>query len=1294
MNDFKNGKNEEIESTLRLWKEIVKEYAHANLSNYTETILLYICALTGKVNDDFFEFINIFAYPKYTKEEIEGVIRIINSNGTNMNYITPSFFFRMMNNDISKIFNSIVPNISISENKEMQISGNSNQEEYDEISLETFNAILILTEAVAIGFKINLLASPKSKTFISNFKTIINGLLETNDFLFAKEDRKYILKLLNEIDFDKHDNKVYITDDVMSEIENKFKNYIGLLLHNNYLKWYIQVNLVCLWSSNENLNKEMIRFFNFFREYQYSKEQILAVMKIMNEADYSSLLPFDFMHFIYQDLCSGTCETRYYISVLQKIFIYGVYLNNALSLEAINIIEKAISGLKKLCNDNNVIKDDIAKQLDESSSRLFIGLYNEIKESEKNINNGIFEERKNIVKENVDDLFFNIVDYILEIGCITEKDAQKYLSMPILVKDEIEVLKKIFKKNLKYVDFDMKIKLIKYVQKYVKRFYNESKDSNRQSFIEKVLNELLKQVSFYDSNYVKKIKCNSLSRNKGKIEYPEIIIYQGKQYICVGNIEHSLIKDKLIVKDLFSYPTRKLDKLYKNKILCKDMLLLASTILEQTIVANQISLADELIRLLNDSNSDYCKEVIDSLIKFLEDNEINLTSSQLGVLLQWTNSKKYVNFYVKIIENNIKTNKLNCTDEIFELLYSYSSNFFNEIFNLLILIIKDKGKYLSGQQIDLLSKWIKHTSKEKFNNFAISSKTKYLNEVQTNYIQDLITDIVKNENDIINCLKVISDKDQIYFIIKSIIKSVDEEKNENIKCLFRIINNTSIRQNLTYYKFLNDDSSINRLIDVVEESTKADYNALSVFLLIFDTFSIKRNINKVIELTKKLIDNKPIFANQIIKKIILGLGNKKIPKYIEQIVKYANLQKIDNSVEKEQNNISYRDLYNQLSKTNELKKNENIDLGNYILNVDSIMLDEEICIIDEKVRKMFKHRIKEDEFDFERVIEHIIKNKDFFLHDKTVDKFNYAEWFFEGIEKIASEEKLKKLIENQIIINDIYDNLEEYDEYYFDLKYKNYYGKINLKSYLIEILIMKYYNNEVTNIVLHFAQKIENEHENYEFFKEKNLIEQCYNDANYSTLESIERLHNNLINELKDPIFDYEYLLCCSFHYTNSIYLLFIVKTCEKNYEFVTEVLHKYLTEENDYEAVDVIIYEVYKEYGINMIKRITYFDDNFKKLYFQKVHHKIKLITKVSDYMSKNDAIIMLDFLINNIDDENNKYELIKGLLSSTNYRKIISLQEIEYINSIIITLNNEKYKKELLHKCELLAKKRLKQN
>lgn len=1294
MNNFENEKKEEIELILRLWREVVKEHAQANLSNYTETILLYICALTEKVNDNFLKFINIFAYPKYTKEEIEGVIKIINSNGANIDYITPSFFLRMMNNDIRKIFNNIVPNVSISENKEIQISVYSNQEKHDEINLETFNAILMLTEAVATGFKINSFASPKSKIFISNFKTFINGLSETNDFLFTKDAKRCLLKRLNEIDFDKHDNKVHITYSVMSKIENKFKNYIGLLSYKNYLKWYIQVNLVCLWSSNENLSKEMLEFFNSFREYQYSKEQILAVMKIMDEEDYSCLLPFDFMHFINQDLCNGTCETRYYISILQKTFIYGVYLNNALSLEAINIIEKAINMLKKLCDDNNVRKDEMAKKFDESSSKLFINLYNKIKELEKNINNGIYEERKNIVKENVDDLFFNIVDYIVEIGCITEKDAQKYLSMPVFVKDEIKVLKKIFMKNLKSADYDMKIKLIKYVQKYVKRFYNESKDSYRQEFIEEVLDELLEQVSFYDPEYVKKIKCNSLGRNEEKIEFPEIIIYQSRQYIDIGNIEQSLIKDKLMLKDLFSYPARKLDVLYKNKILGKNMLLLAATILEQTLIANQISFAEELIQLLNASNSDYCKEVIDKLTNFLENNRINITASQIGILLQWTNSKKYVNFYVKIIKNNIKTDRLNSTDKIFELLYSYEPNFFNEIFNSLILIIKDKGMSLSKKQIDLLSRWTKHTSKEKFNNFAISSKTKYLNESQTNYIQDLITDIKKNENEIINCLKVISDKDQIYLIIKSIIKSVDEEKSENVNCLFRIINDASIRQNLTYYKFLNDDSLINRLIDMVKESTKDVYNTLSVFLLIFDAFTKKRNINKAIELIKKLIDNKPTFANQIIKKIVLVFVNKKPPKYIEQIVKYANLNEIDNVVEKKQNNLSYRDLYNQLSENNNLKNNNNINLSDYILHVNSIMSDEKICIIDEKVRKMFKHRIKEDEFDYERVIEHIIKNKNFFLHDKTVNKFNYAEWFFEGIEKIESEEDLKKLIENQIIINDIYDNLEEYDEYYFDLKYKNYYGKINLKSYLIDILIMKYYNNEVTNIVLHFAQKINNKHENYEFFKEKNLIEECYNDVNYSTLENIERLYNNLINKLKDPIFDYEYLLCCSFHYTNRIYLLFIVKACEKNYEFVAKILRKYLTEENDYESIDVIIYELYKEYGINMIKKIIYFDDNFKKLYFEKDDYKIKLITKVSDYMSKDDAIVMLDFLINNIDDENNKYELIKKLLSSTNYREIISSQEIEYINSIIITLNNEKYKKELLHKCGLLAKKRLKQN
>ena len=1273
MEDFKTEKNEEIEEILRTWKEFVKENAQANLSNYIETVLLYICALTGKANDDFLDFINIFAYPKITKEEIEGITNIINSYGTKMYYITPSFFLRMMNSDITKIINGILPDVSISENKGVKISIHYKQEEQDKVRLETFNAIYILTDAVATGFEINSFATSKSKIFISNFKTFINGLLETNDFLMTKDTKKIILKKLNVIDFDKHNNNVQITDKVMSKIKNKFKEYVEPSSCKNFLRWYIQVNLICLWSSNNNISKKMLQFFNIFREYQYSNEQVLAVMKIMKEEDYSCLLPFDFMHFIDQDLLSGTSETRYYISILQKIFIYGVYLNNALSLEAINIIENAINSLKKLCDDNKVKENEMSKQLEESSSKSFIKLYNEIKKLEKNNNNGIFEERKNIIKENDDDLFVNIIDYIVEIGCITEEDAEKYLTMPVMIKDEINVLKKIFKKSVKSADFNMKIKLIKYVQKYVKRFYNEN--SSRREFIEEVLEELIKQVSLYDSKYVKKIKCNSLTENEQKIELPEIIIYQGSQYIEVVNIEQSLIKDKLMVKDLFSYPVR------------KNVAFMSSSILKETLMANQISFTKELIQLLENYNVEYCKIVIGGLITFLKDEKISLTLSQIEILLPWADSEEYVDFYVGIIENNFKADKLNCTNEVFKLLYTYKPELFNEIFNSLIL----KRKHLSKQQIDLLSKWTDYTSKKDYNNFAISNKTKYLNEDQTNYIQSLITDINSNEEDIINCIKVISNKDQIYLILKSIIKSVYEGKNKDVNCLFRIIDDTGVRLNLTYYKLLNDDSLIDMLIDLVKESTKANNNAISVFSLIFD--AQRRNLNKAMEFIKKLIDKKPIFANQLIKELILKLRNKKLPKYIEQIVQYANQKQIANLIEKKQNSLSYKDLYNKLNEINNLKSNDNIKLDDYILHIDSIMPDEDICVIDEKINKMFQQRIKEDEFDFEKVIEYIIRNKDFFLHKK-VGKFNYAKWFFEGIQKIESEEQLEKLIDNKFIINDIYNNLKPYNDSYVDLKYKNYYAEVYLKEYLINILIMKYYNKEIIAIMLKFVDKLANNQEKDKFFEAKELIEQCYNDESYNTIESIERLNQNLINKLKDPIYKDKYLPYCTFYSPNMIYLLFIVKVCERKYEFATQILHKYLVEEKDYEAVEVIIYEVYKEYGINMIEKIICFDDNFKDLYFEKENYKTKLITQIGKYISRKDAIIMLKFLINNIDDENKKYELIKELLSSINYRKNISLQELEYIKSVIITLNNENYKKELLLKWEHLSKKELKQN
>ena len=88
------------------------------------------------------------------------------------------------------------------------------------------------------------------------------------------------------------------------------------------------------------------------------------------------------------------------------------------------------------------------------------------------------------------------------------------------------------------------------------------------------------------------------------------------------------------------------------------------------------------------------------------------------------------------------------------------------------------------------------------------------------------------------------------------------------------------------------------------------------------------------------------------------------------------------------------------------------------------------------------------------------------------------------------------------------------------------------------------------------------------------------------------------------------------------------------------------------------------------MLKNILCSNNELKKLYFINEEYKVKLITKISNYISNDDAIIMLNFLFDSNHNENYKYELIKKLLSSTNYRDIISLRELENIKKLITLL------------------------
>ena len=103
-----------------------------------------------------------------------------------------------MSNDINKIEGFITPSVSVSDNEGITIEiGSSDEEIEEDINFESLNTIFMLTKAVAIGYEINSFASPESKTFISFFKTFINDLLDTDSFLFTKEYKNKVLKVLN-----------------------------------------------------------------------------------------------------------------------------------------------------------------------------------------------------------------------------------------------------------------------------------------------------------------------------------------------------------------------------------------------------------------------------------------------------------------------------------------------------------------------------------------------------------------------------------------------------------------------------------------------------------------------------------------------------------------------------------------------------------------------------------------------------------------------------------------------------------------------------------------------------------------------------------------------------------------------------------------------------------------------------------------------------------------------------------------------------------------------------------------
>lgn len=219
-----------------------------------------------------------------------------------------------------------------------------------------------------------------------------------------------------------------------------------------------------------------------------------------------------------------------------------------------------------------------------------------------------------------DIMIFSIAEYFAEIGCITEEMSKKYWTM--VVKNNIETIKRIqkmFKNSLKNCDFDIKIKIFKYVHKYVRKFYNE--DGNMQEFAEKILDELLNYIPIYNPIYVKKVKRD----------------------VYIGDIEQSIINDREVVENMFSYPARKIkyERLAKN-FLSENSNSLLVLIICECIINNQLSFADNLLKLLYDTNQAFFSyEFYSSIVRHLNFEKICLNEEQSVFLTKWKDYRTF-----------------------------------------------------------------------------------------------------------------------------------------------------------------------------------------------------------------------------------------------------------------------------------------------------------------------------------------------------------------------------------------------------------------------------------------------------------------------------------------------------------------------------------------------------------------------------------------------------------------------------------------------------------------------------
>ena len=761
-----------------------------------------------------------------------------------------------------------------------------------------------------------------------------------------------------------------------------------------------------------------------------------------------------------------------------------------------------------------------------------------------------------------DVMTFIITEYIVEQQCITEKDAKNYLHK--YNEENIKIIQSVFKKSLKFVDFNIKIEILKYVQKYVKEFYNENNES--QVVAEEILNEVLKYIPFYDFKYVKKVKRGCY----------------------VGDIEKSILKDEQVVKDLFMYPARQVKYGIKSKIALSDSMFFLRIIIQETIKSNKLYFADELMKLLYNCNQDLYSELYFSFIEDLKVKNKDLTEEQIKLLNKW---KNYI--------TNLETNSLVSKEKTIDLL---------DIFK---------------------------------------------------------TDVVKYEDEIIKYFNTMNSKEQFYQFIELVTSEGKDKGEEYSHSIFRIIFEKE-RLLVIDDKIAYNASIVNNLIDIATNPTEEDYYTIRVLLAIFHAYEENKDMANAVDFVKKLIDNKKQISHILIEEIILDMRRTIDQTYIDivtEIINYAKLCDMND----------FDELFEQHIKAYQIRNNEETNITNYILNINCDMSSAEIKACNIKIEKLvsqcyYKGKNIEEYIDFEKIIEYVIKNKEFFINKDYDNILDYVKWYFVGLEEIKSEDVLNSLIENQIIYEDISNAIKKLTDGGYTLKDDNgVETTILLRYYIVNILMKRHENQKIVTIITKFVNMIQDEKTKEQMIKIVDTVMNCFNDEYYNILGNIEQLNQNL-RALEN---------CLPFE----LYEQFLIRACRKDYNIVAKLMVKYNV------VFDLKIIKIYEIYGIEMVKNLVNCNVDFRKKFLKDVGTKSKLIIAVKSN-SEEDALQLLKLLFENSSEEKIYYELIKKLLFSINYRKVITLQELEYIKSIIITFKNEKNKKELLHKWELLYK------